>query len=348
LKKSSEIIYTTNAVWVRAIYDTLLEAGLDSNALFKQFDIPLEVSTQSDLRVDVNKLRKLWTFVTESTGRDDISLNVTRHVNNTSNILTILGGTSKDLIDATQKMTKFISAATTGLSIQHYVAETFCIELSATATGVYVGEEALDAVMARITHLASMVYNPPIRPLRLLLTRAEPKCLADFERFFDCPLKFNQSNNLIEFSLESARLPFKTANLSLSSHLERYLKEYIEQHLPSDTTNPLINEIFRHLAHMLPEGKPGIADMAKRLNMSQRTLQRKLKEEGVSFQALLNKIRLGFACDYLEKDQYNIETISDFLGFSSYTSFIRFFKAETSLTPKEFLNNSKNKNKKQI
>ena len=92
---------------------------------------------------------------------------------------------------------------------------------------------------------------------------------------------------------------------------------------------------------MLPEGKPGIAHMAKQLHMSQRTLQRKLKEEGVSYQALLNTIRLDLACDYLKKDKYNIETISDFLGFSSYTSFIRFFKAETSLTPKEFINKNK-------
>jgi len=128
---------------VRAIYDTLLEAGLDSDALFKQFDIPLEVHTQPDLRVNINKLSKLWSFVTQSTGRDDISLNVTLHVNNATKIVTLLGGASKDLIDATQRMSKFISA---------------------TATGVYVGEEALDAQMARITHLVSLVYNPPIKP----------------------------------------------------------------------------------------------------------------------------------------------------------------------------------------
>ena len=64
LKKNSEIIYTTNAGWVRAIYKTLIEAGLDSDTLFKQFYIPLEVLTLPDLRVDVKKLRKLWTFVT--------------------------------------------------------------------------------------------------------------------------------------------------------------------------------------------------------------------------------------------------------------------------------------------
>ena len=340
MKKDSEIIYTTNAGWVRAIYFTLQEAGLDSEQLFQQFDIPLEIHTQPDLRVDVNKLRLMWAYVSESTGRDGISLNVTHHVNNAASMITVLGSASKDLVDAIQKMSKFMSAGSTGLCLQGHVGETFCIEISATATGVWVGEEAVDAQMARISHLTTLAYTPPIKPLRLLLKRPQPKCLADFEQFFNCPIEFNQANNIIEFSIESARQSFKTENLLLSTQLEQYLKEYIDQHLPTDTTNQLIKDIFRQLAHMLPEGKPGIADMAKLLNMSQRTLQRKLKEEGMSFQALLNKIRLDLACDYLKKDKYNIETISDLLGFSSHTSFIRFFKAETELTPKEFIRQS--------
>jgi len=340
LKKDSEIIYTTNAGWVRAIYFTLQEAGLDSEQLFQKFDIPLEIHTQPDLRVDVNKLRLMWAYVSESTGRDGISLNVTHHVNNAASMITVLGSASKDLVDAIEKMSKFMSAGSTGLTLQGHVGETFCIEISATATGVWVGKEAVDAQMARVAHLVALAYNPPIRPLRLLLKRSQPKCLADYERFFNCPLNFNQNTNLIEFAIESARLPFKSENLLLSTQLEQYLKEYIDQHLPTDTTNQLIKDIFRHLAHMLPEGKPGIADMAKRLNMSQRTLQRKLKDEGVSYQELLNKIRLDLACDYLKKDQHNIETISDFLGFSSHTSFIRFFKAETTFTPKDYINQS--------
>ncbi len=338
MNNDAEIVYTTNAGWVRAIYLAMEEAGLDSERLFTQFDIPLEVRTQPDLRVDIQKIKKLWAHITQSTGNDAISLSVSKHVNNTATILTVLGGASKNLQDATEKMAKFISAATTGLTISSFSDEYFNVQISATATGVYVGDEAMDALMARITHLATMASSPGIQPVKILLKRPVPKCLPAFGQFFSCPIEFNQQSNRIVFSLESATRPFKTTNLSLSTHLEQYLKEYIEQHLPSDTTNMLIKNIYRNLADMLPDGKPTLAQMANRLNMSQRTLQRKLKEESLSFQELLNKMRLDLACHYLKKEEDNIETISDALGFSSYTSFIRFFKGETGLTPKEFIN----------
>lgn len=336
MKNDSEIVYTTNAGWVRAIYLVLQEAGLDSDALFTSFDIPTIVLAQSDVRVDVSKVRKLWTHVTQTTGNDAISLSVTLYVNNTANIVTVLGSASKNLRDATEKMSKFISAATTALHVTSFSDDYFNVEIGATATGVYVGDEAMDAVMARITHLAAMASSPGIKPLRVLLRRPPPQAILEFERFFNCPIEFSQETNRIVFSLESAIRPLKTTNLSLSTHLEQYLKEYIEKNLPSDTTNQLIKNIYRNLSDMLPMGKPTIVQMAKRLNMSQRTLQRKLKEENVSFQELLNKIRFDLASYYLKKGDYTIEAISDLLGFSSYTSFIRFFKSETNLTPKEF------------
>jgi len=337
LKKDSEIIYTTNANWVSAIYDTLEDAGIDAKTLFKQFHIPLEVHDQPNLRVDVLKVKRLWQHVTATTGNDAISLQVTHHVKNTGGMLNVLGGASENLIDAVDKMAKFISAATTGINVSTQISDDFYIEVHETATGVYVGDEAMDAIMARITYMVSQVTTPAITPLRIELKRSPPACLEGFKKTLNCPLLFSQKNNRIFFSLQAARQPFNTHNLSLAFHLEQYLKDYIEKQIPKDTSNSLIKDIFYHLGKMLPAGDSSMLVLAQRMNMNQRTLQRKLKEQGVTYQELLNKLRLDLACHYLKQNETSVEAISDLLGFATYTSFIRFFKIATGSTPKEFI-----------
>lgn len=335
--KDAEIIYTTNANWVSAIHAALEDALMDANALFMKFDIPLEVLEQPELRIDVTKVRCLWEHITSTTGNDAVSLQVTHHLKINASILTLLGGASENMQHASALMAKYMSASTTAIQVATTTTETFNVQIKPTATGVHVGEEAIDALMARITHLASMINTPAIKPVRIELQRAAPNCLGVFESVFNCPLLFKQESNRIIFSLEDSILPFKTRNLSLAFHMEEYLKGYIEKHLPTDTTNQLVKDIFRHLSYMLPEGKPNVSSMAKRLNMSPRTLQRKLKEHQLSFQELLDKFRLDLAAHYLKQKEHSIEAISDLLGFGSYTSFIRFFKVATGFTPKEFI-----------
>jgi len=335
--EDSTITYTTNAAWVSAIYDALMEANLDASELFNQFEISQDVRSNPELRVDVLKIAQLWAHVTKTTGNDAISLRATRHVNNTANTLTILGGASENLLDAVDKYIKYISAATTGITLSTHISDTFIIEIQPAVSGIYIGDEGIDAAMSRMTHLLSLASTPPIIPLRIELKRKKPKHIEAFNQTFQCPLHFEQNRNAVVFALDSVKQPFKTPNLTLALHMEQYLANYIKQQLPTDTTNQLIKNIFRNISFMLPEGKPTVSAMAKRLYMSDRTLQRKLKEHGVSFQELLNKARFDLASHYLKQGEHTIESISDLLGFSSYTSFIRFFKVVTGLTPKEFI-----------
>jgi AraC-like DNA-binding protein len=337
LSKAPEIIYTTNAGWVSAIYDTLQAAKIDTAQLFNRFGIPLEVRNDPELRVDVTKIKQLWKHVVATTGDDAISLQVTRHVQSSGAALLILGSASENLRDALDKMTKYLSTATTGVSVSTHITDTFSIELEPTPTGVYIGDEAVDALMAHIAHLISKVSRSAIKPLHIELKRPKPKCLDTFENVFGCPLSFNQNHNTLVFSLEAATRPFKSHDSSLAIHMEQYLADQIEKQLPADTANPLVVSVLKHVNHILPEGKPSIGTTAKHLNMSDRTLQRKLKENGFSFQELLNTARINLSYQYLKQGKHNIEAISDLLGFSSYTSFIRFFRVNTGLTPKEFI-----------
>ena len=86
----------------------------------------------------------------------------------------------------------------------------------------------------------------------------------------------------------------------------------------------------------LPQGDPDPAAIAKRVGMSLRNLQRKLAEEGTSFQALLDETRAGMARGYLDEARYSVSEITYLLGFSGVSNFSRAFKRWTGQSPSAY------------
>ncbi len=82
-----------------------------------------------------------------------------------------------------------------------------------------------------------------------------------------------------------------------------------------------------------------IETIAGSLNMSTRTLQRRLTDEGVSFAGLKDQIRFDLAVSGLKSRSLSIEEISEELGFSDRHSFTRAFKRWSGVTPSAFRKN---------
>jgi AraC-like DNA-binding protein len=87
------------------------------------------------------------------------------------------------------------------------------------------------------------------------------------------------------------------------------------------------------LLELLPSGRTSLGDAAQRLAMSARTLQRRLGEDGTSFQAVLDETRRELALHYLQRTAISSGEISFLLGFSDPSSFFRAFHGWTGLTP---------------
>ena len=86
----------------------------------------------------------------------------------------------------------------------------------------------------------------------------------------------------------------------------------------------------------LPQGDPDPAVIAKRVGMSLRNMQRKLAEEGSSFQALLDEIRAALARSYLDEGRYSVSEITYLLGFAGVSNFSRAFKRWTGVSPSAY------------
>jgi len=83
----------------------------------------------------------------------------------------------------------------------------------------------------------------------------------------------------------------------------------------------------------LPMGRATVEQVAQSLGMTVRALQRQLEDESETFSGLINSVRRELAIRYIEDKQHSLGHVAELLGYSTQTSFTRWFKAEFGVAP---------------
>lgn len=113
------------------------------------------------------------------------------------------------------------------------------------------------------------------------------------------------------------------------------LDEYLQQaRLPEVYGVPA--RVVEVLQKRIGQAPLSIGHVAEELNLSKRTLQRRLQQQDVSFAELRDQLRFHYSIDYLIKQHLSIDSISASLDFSDRTSFTNAFKRWTGLSPSTF------------
>jgi len=99
---------------------------------------------------------------------------------------------------------------------------------------------------------------------------------------------------------------------------------------------PPIATIRSVITELLPMGHPALETVAEKLEISPRTLQRRLAEVGMTHRRLVTQSRLQRACQLLSRNNTNIKSIARELGFATPSSFSRAFQSWTGTSPRLF------------
>lgn len=205
-------------------------------------------------------------------------------------------------------------------------------ETHATLGGLSGERQPPAALMATelvfLVHLARLATRERIVPRSVHVSTDLPSADA-YAAFFDVPVTRGDHDGLV-FSAQDACRPFMTANDGMWAVFEPELRARM--------TDLGLEAGFRDrvracLTEMLAGGQCTMSDVAQRLAVSTRTLQRRLRDEGTSFQQELNGLREELARHYLANSHYSGAEISFLLGYNDPNSFIRAFHAWTGQTP---------------
>lgn len=159
---------------------------------------------------------------------------------------------------------------------------------------------------------------------------ASRKDVDEIEKLLGC--RFHASRtNAIAFPSSYLTMPAIHANRLVFNLLHDYLAK-----VKWAARTSLIERVEDYIRSALPSGACSISRCAKRLGVSERTLQLHLNEQGKRFSVMLEEQRTVLAQRYLERDDLSLDDIAVMLGYSEQSSFGRAFKRWTNLTPQHF------------
>lgn len=178
----------------------------------------------------------------------------------------------------------------------------------------------------------------------LLLKKLIPKLVqlsdnfadtSEYERIFRCPIQANSQRLAIAIDSHYAALPIITANYDM----QKILHGHIHTLLKTPSSEPVFGDkIYTYLMANSYLCTQSLEAVAANFNMSSRSLQRRLKEEGITFLEIVEEVRKNLAIHYLKSEHYQIKDIAYTLGYNETSAFLKAFKRWTGKTPTLYRN----------
>jgi AraC-like DNA-binding protein len=160
-----------------------------------------------------------------------------------------------------------------------------------------------------------------------------PSDVAGFERALGCPIRVNATWNGYAFAPDVWSLPMRRRDPVLVRLLEPQAEAAVNVAAPAAS---LSTRVRQAQGRGLPAGEASVAAIARALAISPRTLQRRLADEGATFQQLLDDVRRGMAERHLSESALAIAEISFLLGYSEPAAFHRAFRRWHRVTPQAY------------
>lgn len=177
------------------------------------------------------------------------------------------------------------------------------------------------------------VSSRPVEPKAVFFKHPPPRTTEAHEQFFGCPVLFDADRDAFLLPRESLEVPNKVGDAGIAQFIDGHLEKEVAQ--KADEVS-LEQRVRVQISTTLSEGVPKISDVAKPLGMSGRTLQRRLSENGSSFQALVDEARRQLAERLLLESPYGIAEVAYLTGFSDQSAFTRAFKRWAGQTPRSY------------
>ena len=177
---------------------------------------------------------------------------------------------------------------------------------------------------------AALGFKLPLKELRLTYPR--PDYVSNYQYYFHCSIIFNADECRFSFDLSYLHMRLPMANAIAK---EAFEKECEKEYARLKEFGTDMARIKQELLYY-KEGFPNIDQFARLLNISSRTLRRRLISEGTTYKQLVSETRMTKAFNLLRNTNEAIERISTDLGYSDVSNFYTAFRKWTGTTPSKY------------
>lgn len=321
----------------------LEELGVPPVAVLRQAALPIGLFQQEKMFVDTEEFFALWQSISEVSGDPLIGLKLGSEKRiERYDPISIAVLHSRSLRDAVERMARY-KQLTCPEKIQIREQRQECVvQFKWVLAKESEPSVLIDLCFALVVAMGRHGTGVELTPIRIEFERSAAH-RAQYEAHFGCPVKFKAKQNLLVFRRHDIDRPFVTHNPELLGMLVPHLEEELRY---QKTQQTICEQVKGMLMRLVAGQRPAIEDLARELNMSARTLQRRLAEDGVSFQQLLEEARRELAHHYLLHSSLELTEAAYLLGFENSNSFFRAFHNWEGVSPAKWRTNMQHQSRR--
>ena len=305
--------------WCKAMKDAFAQRGLDVDSLLAEAGVDLSQAEQLDLAELTDGFSRAWELAVAKTGDPAIGLTVPTHPLNSLGVLSHVVLSAPHVQGALQALSRFTHLVSPTATIDLKTEDGRSFLMLTIASGRRpVPSQRYDFYSTVLLHGIRWVTGREVRPIAFQHPGAEPADVQRWHDAFGCAVQFNAPSCMIEINTADLDLPIPTADQTVADLCERIATQIAEQQGGSVSIR-VRQALMKHLS----KGDPRRETMASMLCMSERTLQRRLTEEGTSFAELVDEVRRELAQRYFQHSDCSPTEITFALGFSDPSNFYR-------------------------
>lgn len=317
--------------WVLAIVRAMKACDIDVAGVLTEVGMDPALLEGGYSRYSQEQISQLWRRAIELSGDQDFGLKVVAEIRPaTFHVVGYAMSCSATLGRALHRFAfycRLISDSATATITD--VGDTIVLEFLFDTGGTPMAYQTIDTVLAGTLSFSRWIIGEQIEPIAVRLQHAPPKSDAAYRAFFRSPIEYDAPQNCIVFRKADLERPILAADEELASMLDGVANRYLEKRM----SGRMAVRVRDLLISTMTNGAVSKTDVAQRLNMTERTLLRRLKAEGTTFVDVLNGVRQELAFQYLQRPGSTVSDVAYMLGFSDENTFSRAFKRWTGRRP---------------
>jgi len=316
----------------RAAYARAALSLPDVALLAKRAGITLKQFNEPSFRIPVGYQIAFLSLVAERLADEFLGYHLAAEIElRDLGLLYYVLASSDTLGEAMKRGQRYCSLQNEGVSIKYRDEGRVCVSFHYNGVRRLSDRHQIEFFVTTIVRLCRQLVGWRLNPVRIRLAHRRARLPADVAAHFGCEFVFGSDVDEIEYAPLSGRLPVASADTYLNKILMKYCDEALSRRRLKARSWRLAVE--NTLAPLLPHGQGRLSEVAARLGVSIRTLERRLAEESVSFLDVLDNLRCDLAKRYLQEPNLPISEISWLLGYADPSAFTHSFRRWTGKSP---------------
>jgi AraC-like DNA-binding protein len=298
------------------------QLGVPVQDALRRTQIPETALSRRGVPISLLAARQAWSSISAASGDPVFGLRIAEQLE--------VGGL--DLLDFVTR-----SSATWGDAVKRFVRYAPLVAQAGTMSLAVEGNRVRfrhhvhgglrivsEMILGLFLRRSRQFSGEPLRPLSVRFMHRNRVKSPEYERVFDAPIRFDADCDELVFSRDTLELPFRTAEPRLAELLDYCAESRLTE---LQGAPPVVasgaGDVRAALRACLAEGNANLDRVAERLNVSQRSLQRHLRELGTSHRMLLREERDLLSREILARETTSHAELARALGYASRRSVAR-------------------------